>query len=141
MSYDPILNPISGTASFGRIQSMKLAGEDLPDAEIHLYFGRHIGPNRGFGACHIWAEHRGEMARIGLHSEAEVSQFVVRIVRTGTPLFYEGASWTTARLMAVRSASGQAILEFRRQRNGAIWSVVTAFAGKKTHGTLVGTVR
>ena len=141
MSHVPILNPNSGTASFGLIQSLRLAGENLPDAEIHLYFGQHKGPNRGFGACHIWAEHSGEMAKIGLHSEAEVSQFVVRIVRSGTPLFYEGASWTTTRLMAVRSASGQAILEFRRQRNGPIWSVVTAFAGKKTHGTRVGTVR
>jgi hypothetical protein len=141
VSYSLILNPANGTTSFGTVPALKLSGEDLPDAEIRLFQGRHIGPHRGFGARHIWQEHSGAMTRVGLFEEAGVAQFVAQIIRTGTPLFYEGASWRTNRLMAVRGASGQAILEFRAQRQGAVWSVVTAFPGTKTHGTRVGTVR
>lgn len=141
MSYVPIPNPTNGTLSFGIIPPLILAGEDFPEAEIRLFQGRHVGPHRGFGARHIWQEHSATIMKMGLTEEALVSHFVAQIVRTGTPLFYEGASWKTTRLMAVRGASGQAILEFRAQRAGAIWSVVTAFPGTKTHGTRVGTVR
>lgn len=141
MSYSPLLNPLAGTLSFGIVPALNLAGEALPEAEIRLFVGKHIGPHRGFGARHISAEHGGALERLGLLEESGVSQFVAQIIRAGTPLFYEGASWRTTRLMAVRSASGQAILEFRAQREAAIWSVVTAFPGSKTHGTRVGTVR
>ena len=73
--------------------------------------------------------------------EADVPLFVLRIIRTGTPLIYEGSSWRVTRLMAVRAASGTAVLEYREQRQGAIWAIVTAYSGTKTHGTRVGTVR
>ena len=81
------------------------------------------------------------MTRVGWATEVEVAQFVLTIIRTGTPLIFEGASWSVTRLLAVRASRGTAILEFRDQRDGPIWSVVTAFAGTKTHGTRVGTVR
>jgi hypothetical protein len=141
MSYSPILNLSTGIMSFGIVPALKLDGVELPDAEVRLFQGKHIGPHRGFGARHIWQEHGEALVRLGVAEEANVAQFVEKIVRAGTPLFYEGASWRTTRLMAVRTASGQAILEFRAQREGAIWSVVTAFPGTKTHGTRVGTVR
>ena len=141
MSYSPLLNPVTETLSFGTVSALILAGEELPESEIRLFHGKHIGPHRGFGARHIWQEHSGAMIKMGLLEESDVAHFVAQIIQTGTPLFYEGASWRTTRLMAVRGASGQAILEYRAQRNAAIWSVVTAFPGKKTHGTRVGTVR
>jgi hypothetical protein len=127
--------------SFGVVPAMTLAGQKLPDAEIRLFQGKHIGPHRGFGARHVWSEHRSAVVKLGLSEEAGVAQFVAQIIRMGTPLFYEAASWRTTRLMAVRGASGQAVLEFLDQREGPIWSVVTAFEGTKTHGTRVGTVR
>jgi hypothetical protein len=141
MSYLALLNPAAVNRSFGVIPALTLSGERLPEAEIRLFQGKHIGPHRGFGARHIWREHGGAIISAGHADETGVPHFVAQIIRTGTPLYYEGASWKTMRLMAVRAATGQAILEFRAQREGAIWSVVTAFPGTKTHGTRVGTVR
>jgi hypothetical protein len=141
LSSRPILNPGTGLCSFGVVPGLKLAGLVLAEAEIHLPMGRHIGPNRGFGVRHIWAEHRIEMVQAGFHSEAEVPLYLLEIVQAGTPLFFEGASWHQTRLMAVRSARGTAVIEFRDRREGPVWSVVTAFSGAKTHGTRVGTVR
>ena len=37
----------------------------MPAGEIRLFHGRHTGPNRGFGAEHIWAEHEREMVAAG----------------------------------------------------------------------------
>jgi hypothetical protein len=136
-----ILNPLTGLQSFGIVPSLKLSGVMLPEAPIHLPLGRHIGPNKGFGARHIWAEHRIEMERSGHISEADVPLYVLSIIRVGTPLYFEGAIWQQTRLMAVRSATGTAVVEFRERRDASVWSVVTAFSGTKTHGSRVGTVR
>jgi hypothetical protein len=137
----PLINPLTGRIIFGLIPRLKLGGVEYPEANVFLFQGRHIGPNHGFGARHIWAEHRFEMAKDGLQNEWDVSHYVLGIVKTGTPLIFEGASWRKTRLMAVRATTGTAILEFRDLREAPIWSVVTAFSGTKTHGTRVGTVR
>jgi len=136
-----ILNPFTGLRSFGIVPSLKLSGVLFPEAPILLPLGRHIGANKGFGVRHIWAEHRLEMARAGHTSEADVPLYVLSIIQLGTPLYFEGASWQQTRLMAVRSAAGTAVIEFRERREESIWSVVTAYSGTKTHGTRVGTVR
>lgn len=141
MSSLAVPNPVTGFQWFGIVPSLKLSGVLLPEAPILLPLGRHIGPNKGFGARHIWAEHRLEMERSGHLREADVSLYVLSIIRAGTPLYFEGASWQQTRLMAVRSVTGTAVIEFRERREGSVWSVVTAFSGTKTHGTRVGTVR
>ena len=141
MSSLAILNPLTGLESFGVVPGLKLSGVFLPEAPILLPLGRHIGPNKGFGVRHIWAEHRLEMERSGYVTEADVPLYVLSIIQTGTPLYFEGASWQQTRLMAVRSVTGTAIVEFRERREASVWSVVTAFSGTKTHGTRVGTVR
>ena len=141
MSSRPILNPMTGDTAFGHVDALRLAGLDYETAPILLFTGRHIGPHRGFGARHIWSEHAVEMARFGFCAMDEVPAYVAKIVRTGTPLYFEGASFRTTRLLAVRSTEGTTILEYLDQRAGPVWSVVTAFSGTKTHGTRVGTVR
>lgn len=141
MSSLAILNPRTGLNSFGTVPGLKLSGVWLPDAQIHLPVGRHIGPNKGFGVRHIWAEHQFEMQKAGYVSEMDVALYVLSIIQVGTPLYFEGASWHSTRLMAVRSARGTAIMEFRERREGPVWTIVTAFSGTKTHGTRVGTVR
>ena len=141
MSNSPVLNSANGTISFGTVPSLKLAGVVLPEAWILLPVGRHIGPNRGFGARHIWAEHRLEMEKLGHTNQADVPLYVLAIIQAGTPLYFEGASWKQTRLMAVRSAKGTAVIEFLERREGPVWTIVTAFSGTKTHGTRVGTVR
>jgi hypothetical protein len=137
----PVPNPITGLPVFGIVPKLRLFGNDLSEAPILLPLGRHIGPNRGYGVRHIWAEHQVEMHRIGLMTEADVPHYVLSIVKTGTPLYFEGSSWRQTRLMAVRSETGTAVVEFRDRREGSVWTVVTAFSGTKTHGTRVGTVR
>jgi hypothetical protein len=136
-----VLNPLTGLQWFGTVPSLRLSGIMVPEAPILLPVGRHIGPSKGFGVRHIWAEHRLEMERSGHKTEADVPLYVLSIIQVGTPLYFEGANWRQTRLMAVRSTSGTAVVEFRDRREGAIWSVVTAFSGTKTHGTRVGTVR
>ena len=136
-----LINPTTGTPVFGIVPRLQLSGLIYREAPIHLLPGKHIGPNRGFGAAHIWAEHPKEMAQAGYSRFGEVPAYVAGIIKPGTRLYFEGSSWRTTRLLAVRTATGTCILEFRDQRGGATWSVVTAFFGTKTHGSLVGTVR
>ena len=101
-----------------------------------------MGPNRGHGALHIWAEHQREMAAVGLFEFGDVAAFAARVVRAGTPVFYGDHNWTVTRTMAVRARAGTAILELRTPRDVAhFWSIVTVFAAEKAHGTRVGAVR
>lgn len=135
-----LLNPESNHECFGTVKKMKTRRIILPAGEIHLLFGKHIGPNKGFGACHIWEEHRAEMQQKGLLTFNDVPKFVCTIVKSGTQLYYENAHHSKTRLMAVRNASGTAILEFRENVELPFWGIVTAYIGTKKHGTLVGTV-
>ncbi len=136
-----LVHPDTGGKSFGSVPKMNSRGTVIPAGEVRLLSGKHVGPNRGFGAAHIWAEHAAEMEQAGFHTQAGVPAYVASIVRAGTPIFFAGDSMRRTRVTVVRSASGTAVLEFRDQRHGPIWSGVTAFSGTKTHGTRVGTVR
>lgn len=135
-----LMHPVTGLACFGNVPASKTRGFFIEGGEIRLLRGRHTGPNRGFGARHIWAEHVKEMAAVGFNSEEDVPGYVAHIVRHGVPLYYGGESFRMIRLMAVRAAAGTAILEFREQRETSFWSVVTAYSANKKHGTLVGSV-
>jgi hypothetical protein len=137
----PIANPLTHANDFGFVPKMRLAGLPIEESPILLFPGRHAGPNRGHGAIHIWEQHKSELIRFGIVSLDEVPRFLATILTDRTPLFFEGGSLRRTTLLAVRSRVGTAILELRQRNEGNIWSVVTAFAGTKTHGTLVGTVR
>jgi hypothetical protein len=141
MSNQFLVHPHNGGISFGQVPEMNNRGFLILEGEIRLVSGKHIGPNRGWGASHIWAEHRNEMAAKGFDTYQEVPNYVASIVNVGTRLFFSNDNMRNVRLMAVRSTSGTAILEFKDRREGPIWSVVTAYAGVRTHGTRVGTVR
>ena len=140
MSNQFLTHPQTGRICFGTIIEMNSRGYIIPAGEIRLLSGKHVGPHQGWGAKHIWAEHRLEMQKQGLHTYAEVPAYVSSIVSQGTSLYFEG-NIRKIRIMGVRAATGTAVLEFRKQREGAIWSVITAHSGVKRHGTLVGTVR
>jgi hypothetical protein len=139
--FQRLICPRTNSVSFGQIDILKLDNLIFPSAPINLFSGRHTGANKGFGAHHIWAEHQKEMARIGLNSCAEVPYFVERIVAPNTPVHFEGGSFRTTRLIAVRSSAGTAILEWRDQREGAVWSIVTAFLTPRASGKLVGRIQ
>ena len=138
--FGSLLHP-SGSASFGQLVEMRSQSLILPAGPIMLFHGEHFGPNRGWGALHIWEEHRKEMVRRGFEAFEDVPGFVATIIRTGASVVFEGPGPKSMRIAVVRNTSGTAILESRNRRDGHIWSVVTAFSGNKAHGTRVGTVR
>lgn len=100
MSHKRLLNPSSGMllpAPFLR----RALGASNSSWQHDLSQGRHIGPNRGFGARHIWAEHPDEMRGAGFASEEFVPHFVAQIIKAGTPLYFEGHFSAKTRLIAV----------------------------------------
>ena len=121
---------------------MRGPGYLLPLGPIHLKLGKHIGPNRGFGAAHIWHEHQTEMSQVGLMNFDDVPVFVARIVKPGSQVFFEFARLRgNTRVSVVRSVNGTAILELIETRDHPHYSVVTAFKDAKAHGTKIGIVR
>ena len=137
MSNRRVINPDTGCKSFGIVPKIKVRGLVCEEAEIHLFEGRHWGPNRGFGKTHIWAEHQTEMRQMGFGSEDDVGKYVASMVRSGSSLYFEGGFRTNPQLLAFRRAAGMVVLELRHD----IWSIVTAYPRKQPHGTWVGTVR
>lgn len=135
-----LINPNSGHEAFGRVPACKSRKIILPAGLIYLTAGRHIGPNKGFGAAHIWAEHAKEMEAAGFPTLEEIPGYVATIICGGTPLLYEGGNIKSTRLIAVRGVSGTAILEQHGQADSAFWVVITAFSANKKHGVRVGTV-
>lgn len=141
MSKAFLSNPIKGNPSFGTVPKAKCRGDSIPGGEILLRWGRHKGPNKGYGAVHIWNEHKGEMRLLGFRQAQDVPEFVSRIVKKGVPLHYEGGHLRRMRLKCVQASIGSAVLEFRDDRDEPYWGIVTAYPGTKTHGPRVGTVR
>ena len=137
-----LIHPPSGTICFGQVPAINSRGFLLNAGEIRLQNGTHRGVNRGWGAQHIWAEHRKEMRDVGLETYEEVPAYVAMIVQTGTRLLYDFSRMShNYRLLAVKSPVGMAVLEFRDRNDDPIWSVVTAYDKTRANGTLVGTVR
>jgi|GEM_PF-1399142 len=52
-----VINPSTGSISFGIVPKIKVLGLICEQAEIHLFKGRHWGPHSGLGMKHIWTEH------------------------------------------------------------------------------------
>lgn len=129
--------------SFGTVSRMTGRGWVLEGGDIRLKRGRHSGPNRGFGAEHIWAEHSKEMAVHGLHAFEDVPHYVALIIQPNTPIYCEfGSLRGSPRIAVVRSRIGLAILEHKSLRDGDnIYSVVTAYAKTKADGIRIGAVR
>lgn len=137
---DAIPHPDTGEMRFGRVLEAKSRGERIPAGDIELRRGKHTGAHRGFGAKHIWAEHRKEMAHAGFEAEEDVPRYVASIITTGAPIFYEGGVMRDMRVTVVRSSRGMAVLEMKGTPDDCIWSVVTAYSARNANGTRVGAV-
>jgi hypothetical protein len=135
-------NPKTGNSSFGYIEEARVSGIVIPSGVIYLKQGEHRGPNHGYGATHIWAEHAKEMLAVGFSSLEQVPAFVAGIVQPGSRIYFEAALLRGGRrLSVVRSSNGMAVLEHKGTWGNPSYSVVTAYLKAKAHGTLVGTVR
>lgn len=140
-----LLNPEDGTEVFGIVPPLKLNSITTERAPIYLYVGRHIGPNRGGGAAHIWAEHSKDMNSFGFNELKYVPDYVKCIIRRGTDLHYEaGRMRGNERTSAVRARAGTAILEYVQHHFDGearpYWRVITAFHGSNRHGRAVGRI-
>jgi hypothetical protein len=135
-------NPTTGLSSFGYIEEVRVSGILIPGGCIYLKQGEHRGPNHGFGAAHIWAEHAKEMLSVGFASMELVPAFVATIVQPGARVYFEGSQLRGGkRVSVVRTSNGMAVLEHKGTWGNPSYSIVTAYLKAKTHGTLVGTVR
>lgn len=133
-------NPKTGTPVFGVIPEIDHENASLPEGEVFLRYGEHIGANRGFGVAHIWAEHKQDLKRLGHDSEEGVAHFVSDIVVSGALLYTEMAG--SINVAVLQNDIGLAILEQRADGKGKpYYSVVTAYIKREAHGTLIGSVR
>lgn len=135
-------HPSNANNSFGNVPAKIFKDITIPGGEIFLKHGRHKGPNRGFGAEHIWAEHENEMKDAGFLTLQDVPAYVATIVSQGATLYCEfGGFRGFQKLSVVRTNAGTAILEFKGEINSGHYSVVTAYSKKYANGTRVGNVR
>ena len=139
MSNHFLWNPISGSRSFGFIQSAKVGQTDIPSGLIRLEPGNHWGPHKGFGAKHIWAEHQSDMKKAGFLSDDQVSAYVAGIVCVQATLFFEGGDLTGRKVTAVKSTKGIGILGYRE--NAGYWRIVTVYGRKQASGTRFGVIQ
>lgn len=141
---DNIAHP-NGLPCYGRVPEMHSRGDVIPAGDIFLRVGRHIGPNRGFGVRHIWAEHERELTEWGYTTVNDVARFVRDIIQPGAPIYCEFSNPAGRHRVAVlRSALGIVFLEPREASetvSGWIYVVVTAFTRRTAHGVLVGRVQ
>lgn len=149
MSKTRILNPTDNTDIFGTIPALTLNSKlkgliTTTQCPIHLYEGKHIGPNSGFGAAHIWAEHENEIIGSGFSSIADVPSYVQKILSKPSLIYFEDRKINRPRVNAVRIVTGTVILEYIRTVINKVetphWSVVTAYSNPRTVGVLVGNI-
>ncbi len=109
---------------------------------IHLRYGRHFGPHRGYGLMHIWQEHFAGIPD-SPGAEQAVCSFITTIITPGAAIHYEGGTSIAQdnRSAIFRTRQGLAVVEQKLDGRGdAYYSVVTAYRSERVHGQRVGTL-
>lgn len=135
----------NGQTVYGVIPELNSRGLRIPGGEIFLRVGKHIGPNKGFGVRHIWAEHEKELAKMGYNTISDVARYVSDIIRPGASIFCEfNSAAGRHRPTVLKSSLGLVVLEPKDApdaASGNIYTVVTAYTKRYAHGVLVGNVQ
>lgn len=128
-----LLHPDTGGLVFGQVPELKIhRGPTFPAGAIHLKYGEHRGPHRGFGFQHIWQEHYAHIADHDVAMDAVIRD-VAKALQPRAPIFYDSG----ARLEVLRFTSNSIIIEWNRRT--LHYSVVTAgFVRKNAKGSRVG---
>jgi len=135
----PIAHP-NGGQSFGVVPEGLPHG--IPGGDIVLNYGEHIGPHRGFGIAHIWAQHQHDLIKLGYGTISDVARYVADIIVTGAPIHYEGSTSADYRLQVIRGSKGMAIIQNKIIRGGiSVWSVVTTYPKRQPQGNEIGRVQ
>ena len=134
-----IVNPNTGTTTFGTVPEIPHPQYCFPEGEIILRYGEHRGPHRGWGLCHLWQEHAKQISVLGYETKEDAARYVADILKSGAKIYCEFASLRTERMAVLQSSLGSVIIEHRYDsQNTPFYSVVTAFNNKRPHGHLIG---
>jgi hypothetical protein len=88
-----------------------------------------------WGLHHIELAHTLEIARVKLDTVA----FISEIVKPGSPIYCEFDSIKTSqRAQTVNLRIGTVVLEYKLIRDGAFYTIITAFSRRQPLGELIG---
>ena len=72
-----IVNPNTGTTTFGTVPEIPHPQYCFPEGEIILRYGEHRGPHRGWGLCHLWQEHAKQISVLGYETKEDAASYVI----------------------------------------------------------------
>lgn len=135
-------HPTNGTFCFGNVPAAKLSHIVILGGPIHLPQGRHLGPHKGFGVAHIWAEHKSDIIDAGYPQMSDVPAYVGSLIYRGAPIHVpDERKMFSPRLKVVAGVRGVVILEERLDgQNNVFYSVVTAIPRGRPEGPRIGKV-
>ncbi|MBA1288312.1 hypothetical protein G7027_06605 [Pseudomonas japonica] len=115
---------------------------EQPGGKIYLRAGKHIGPHKGFGVRHIWAERGHDLCKWGYATFHDVPRFVADIIVHGTTIVCEFDSMKGhERLIVLRGRKGCAVLAaWPIAADQVYYSVVTAYRNRTPNGKAVAVI-
>jgi hypothetical protein len=124
------LSSSTGNIDFAVFPAIAHPLRDFARAPVRLQEG-----NVRWGLRHIEFAHAKEIARLKLDAIAFISQ----IVKPGSPIYCEFDNFKASqRTQAVNLRIGTAILEYKVTREGAFYTIITAYSRKQPLGELIG---
>jgi len=135
------LHPLTGKDNFGSIPNLPELCTSIADIPIILRYGFHKSAHNGYGATHIWAEHREDVKPFAVNCIEDVGIFVAKII-SGKALFYKANPVDGKfRISIYQRDVGSVILEFNRKVKGLYyWNVITAYNAKLNKTKCLGSI-
>lgn len=144
----PLIHPETQEEIFGYIPKMISRGVIIDAGPIILRTGHHKGPNKGFGANHIWYEHSDskrlkDLIKEGFSPVEAVIHYVAGIVQPGNKIYCEfNSTKGRHRPTVLHGSAGFAVLEpFELGDGETVYSVITAYPKGVASGTLIGEIK
>ena len=133
-------HPTTRHPIFGYVPSLPmLTGKDC-QLPVVLSKGYQSADGRGMGAAHAWEGHQKDITALGGQSAEDTALLVERIIKDGTPIYYEEAYRSKTKLVAHLPGVGSVILGLFKFGWHRRWQVITAHGGKGFLGTRIGEV-
>jgi hypothetical protein len=136
-----INHPRTGQPLFGTFPSINTQHAVFAGGPIYLRYGRHFGPNQGFGFEHIWQARFPSCSDLKTATNL-VANLILSIMTKGATIHYEfGTGSADRRSTVFKSKAGVVIVEERLDgNNDFFYSIVTAFEAPKANGPVIGSL-
>jgi len=136
-----IVNPATGLPSFGTFPAINTQGVTFDGGPIYLRYGRHEGPNKGWGFEHIWLARFPQCQDQQLATQ-QVTGLICSIIIPGATIHYEyGVGSAGRRTSLFKNSQGIVVVEERLDGKGDIfYGIVTAFNAAKANGSIIGAI-